>query len=237
MLTLLRRLGPSLGFWRGAEVAMLRSCALKAPILDVGCGDGIVMSLVGRRIELGLDPDRAALFQAARWGCYSDLRPVSLEAAGIAPGSFSTVVSNSVLEHVENIDEVLAASCSALRRDGVLVMTTPTEHFSRSLLLPWNQYAGWRNRGYNHRNLWSEQAWTRRLDAAGFTVEHVRYFLAPRWVRTWDALDVLQKFRFVRTGWQRIPLHWVRRLAGHASQIDVAAGPDGGGRLIVARKR
>ncbi len=236
-LSLLKRLGPSLGLWRGAEVAVLRACSLRAPILDLGCGDGIVTSLLGRRIDLGVDPHRPSLFQAARWGCYSDLRATAIETAGLPPATFSTILSNSVLEHIANIDEVLAAVSRALRPDGVLVMTCPSHRFSRSLLLPIPPYTTWRNRVYQHHNLWTTEEWTRRLDAAGLTVESVQYYLEPHWVRLWDSLEVLQAFRGVRRGWQRIPLPWIRRLAERASQIELAAGPNGGGCCIVARKR
>src|SRR5205823_12239223 len=67
---LLEQQGPSLGLWRAAEIAVLREVIYEHPILDLGCGDGLVMSQVMPRVEIGLDPDITALERAARRGLY-----------------------------------------------------------------------------------------------------------------------------------------------------------------------
>ncbi len=38
--------GPSLALWRAAEIAALREQTFEPPVLDLGCGDGIVSSMV-----------------------------------------------------------------------------------------------------------------------------------------------------------------------------------------------
>ena len=63
---LLEQQGPSLGLWRAAEVAALREQGYHRPVLDLGCGDGLVTSLVLRPVEVGVDPDGTALARAAR---------------------------------------------------------------------------------------------------------------------------------------------------------------------------
>src|SRR5437763_16243007 len=68
---LLELQGPSLGLWRAAEIAALREQAYEPPVLDLGCGDGLVTSMVLPRVEVGLDPDEKALEQAARRGIYA----------------------------------------------------------------------------------------------------------------------------------------------------------------------
>jgi predicted TPR repeat methyltransferase len=67
---LLEKLGPSLGFWRAAEIAALREQAYTPPVLDLGCGDGFITSQVLSQVEIGLDPDQAALERAAGLGIY-----------------------------------------------------------------------------------------------------------------------------------------------------------------------
>src|SRR5256886_13359904 len=67
---LLELQGPSLGLWRAAEVAALREQVYEPPVLDLGCGDGLVTSMVLPRVEVGLDPDEKALARAARRGIY-----------------------------------------------------------------------------------------------------------------------------------------------------------------------
>src|SRR5437660_9725241 len=97
---LFTRLGPSLGVWRAAEIAMLRTQTYEAPVLDLGCGDGIVTSLVLDRVDIGVDPSRAALARAATLNLYDCLMAEPIEAAAIPDASVGTVISNSVLEHV-----------------------------------------------------------------------------------------------------------------------------------------
>ena len=57
--------GPSLGLWRAAEVAALREVSYEHPVLDLGCGDGLVTSLVMPDVEIGLDPNKKVLERAA----------------------------------------------------------------------------------------------------------------------------------------------------------------------------
>src|SRR2546421_10479239 len=73
---LLERQGPSLGLWRAAEVAVLRQVRYERPVLDLGCGDGLVTSLVMSRVEVGLDPDESVLKRAAQRGIYERFEPV-----------------------------------------------------------------------------------------------------------------------------------------------------------------
>lgn len=239
--------GPTLGFWRAAEIAAFRRYAEQVgsfdrPILDLGCGDGLVTSFVLPRVDLGLDPDADALARAARLGLYTRVEPVSMEAACIPEGCLGTVISNSVLEHADHIDEALAAAARVLKPGGRLVFTVPTEAFSRWLAIPNAGYAARRNRGFNHRNLWPVEEWARRLERAGLQVECVWSYLSAGWVRTWDALELIQQVRigrgerlFARV-WKRMPSAWYDALARRAARIDLSATPPGGGRLVSARK-
>ena len=58
---LLEQQGPSLGLWRAAEIAVLREQTYERPILDLGCGDGLVTSMVLPRVEIGVDPNQKPL--------------------------------------------------------------------------------------------------------------------------------------------------------------------------------
>src|SRR3989440_12149132 len=89
--------GPSLGLWRAAEIAALREQVYESPVLDLGCGDGLVTSMVLPRVEVGLDPDEKALAQAARRSIDERFEAVAAEEACLAGESIGTVVSNSVL--------------------------------------------------------------------------------------------------------------------------------------------
>jgi SAM-dependent methyltransferase len=239
--TLLKLQGPSLALWRAAEIAALRKVVYEHPILDLGCGDGIVTSQVLSDVEIGLDPNERALSFASNHGIYKQLMPVPAEQAQLADESIATIVSNSVLEHLPNIDTVLAAASRLLRHGGRLVFTAPTEAFSNWLALPSHRYASWRNQQLQHLNLWSIEAWQVHLERCGLQIEEVRPYLHSNYVRLWDMLELLQQPRFGRYRlasllWQRIPSTSFVRLAQWASHLDLSASTPGGGRLIIARK-
>jgi SAM-dependent methyltransferase len=241
---LLHRFGPSLGLWRAAEVAALREqwAHLVPPILDLGCGDGLVSSLVLPSIEIGLDPDPRALGRAGKLGLYRQLECVRAENCALPEGSLATIVSNSVLEHLPAVDSVLDSCARLLRPGGRLIFTAPTESFAHWLALPHARYAAWRNRQLAHLNLWPVATWTEHLARAGFEIEKVRSYLRHSLVATWDLLELCQqprmgRFRLFGCCWRRLPPTVVRGPARAAARLDLSASPAGGGRLVVARKR
>lgn len=238
---LLEQQGPSLGLWRAAEVAVLREQVYEPPILDLGCGDGLVTSMVLPRVEIGLDPDQKALAKSAERGLYDQLVALPAEKSQLPDESVGTVLSNSVLEHLPELDAVLEAVARMLRPGGKLIFTAPTEAFSEWLAVPLAPYATWRNDQLFHLNLWSVEHWTYQLERFGLKVEVVRPYLQRELVSTWDALELLQQIwiaerRVVGVIWRSIPPSLMDALAEWAAQLDLSAPAPGGGRLIVARK-
>jgi SAM-dependent methyltransferase len=237
---LLPRLGPSLTLWRAAEIACLRRERFSPPVLDLGCGDGIVTSMVLDRVALGVDPDERQLTRAALTGVYTRLEAVSIEALHLPPGSIETVISNSVLEHIEDLDRVLEAVARLLRPGGRFIFTVPSGHFSAWLALPAPRYASWRNRTLQHVNLWSAAQWESRLQVVGLEVTAVHPYLKRRLTGLWDVLDLLEhvwigNHRAVSLLWQRLPPGVIDHLAAILSRIDLSASR-GGGNLIVGVK-
>ena len=238
---LLELQGPSLGLWRAAEIAALREQVYEPPVLDLGCGDGLVTSMVLPRVEVGLDPDEKALAQAARRGIYARFEAMPAEEARLADESIATVVSNSVLEHLPRIQAVLETIARVLRPGGRLIFTVPTDVFSRWLALPLGCYATWRNGQLCHINLWSTEGWISQLRQVGLEVEEIRPYLRHELVSAWDTLELLQQIwigrrRLVAIAWRHIAPTMFDRLAQWASRLDLSASPAGGGRLIVAHK-
>lgn len=238
---LLEMQGPSLALWRAAEVAALREQRYESPILDLGCGDGLVTSLVLPHVEIGLDPDPQPLQRADRCGFYDRLITEPIEEAAIPAGSVATVVSNSVLEHIPRIDAALAAVARALQPGGRLIFTVPTEAFSGWLAFPWPRYVRWRNQQLAHLNLWSATCWGERLHHAGLEIVLVRPYLRRPLVSLWDALELTQQVwlghhRLIGLLWRRIPNPLMDHFARWGVRLGLSAPAPGGGRLIVARK-
>ncbi|MBI3899848.1 MAG: class I SAM-dependent methyltransferase [Gammaproteobacteria bacterium] len=185
---LLERLGPSLTLWRAAEIAARRLQTYERPILDLGCGDGIVTSFVLPRVDIGVDPSAHAITCATALSMYDRLKQQRLEDATIPAASVGTILSNSVLEHLPNVGLTLTAAHRLLRPGGRLIFTAPTEAFSNWLALPLPAYRQWRNHHYEHRNLWPLDRWVFELTRAGFRITSVQPYLRRKLVTAWDAL-------------------------------------------------
>ena len=84
-------------------MAALRMYDYARPVLDVGCGDGLVTSLVMKRVDIGCDPFSEAIGRAAGSGLYERIERRPVEAAHLPDGSLCTVLCNSVLEHVSSL--------------------------------------------------------------------------------------------------------------------------------------
>ena len=239
---MLRELGPSLGFWRAAEIAALREVHFVAPVLDLGCGDGFVTSFVLPSVAIGVDPDAKMTKMAWMRGLYARVEAAKIQNARIIESSMATVMSNSVLEHISDIDIVLSEVARILRPGGRLVFTVPSEYFSGSLALPFSVYGRRRNRRFTHINLWTVRDWEKHLRCAGMDLEFTRLYLHPSLVRIWDSLELMQQVhvynrRLFGMVWKRLPASFFSTLAGCLSKIDFAADAPAGGRLMVAVKR
>lgn len=243
---LLERLGPSLALWRAAEVAALREQAITSPVLDLGCGDGLVAALAlrGESIAYGVDPNPRQIARAMHECAYERLLPQRMETIAprvLPPGSVGTVLSNSVLEHLRQPEETLRAVARALGPGGRFTFTTPSEAFSEWLALPSARYATWRNDQLAHRALWGPDRWAEALADAGLTLEVTRPYLRHHLVALWDALELAQMVwvggrRLVSLAWRRLSPGALDTLAHRLAQTDLGAYGVGGGRLYVARK-
>lgn len=120
-------------------------------VLDVGCGTGNLLRAAGKRhpgVELfGLDPDLKMLARAERKVRRARLDRGFAQELAFPDGSFDVVFSSLMLHHLDvpSKDEMLAEVRRVLRPDGVLVLADATH-----------------------------EAASKRIDAAGFTVEPTR---------------------------------------------------------------
>ena len=121
---------------RSIEARFLDDIDLPKPVLDLGCGDGHFSSIVFEQpIAVGIDPWRGPIREAAKRGIYE--LPVLGEGARLpfADGFFSSVVSNSVLEHIPSISNVLVDTARVLKTGGKFVFCVPNDRFLMSLSL------------------------------------------------------------------------------------------------------
>ena len=91
-------------------------------LLDLGCGGGLMAPHASSYRHVGVDLSATALTVAAG----HDVLAVRGDAARlpIAEGTASVVVAGEVLEHVRDLDAVVAEVCRVLRPGGTVVIDT-----------------------------------------------------------------------------------------------------------------
>ena len=200
---------PATALWRAVEVGhLVREDVLphSGTGLDLGCGDGRVTRLVrdalGARWTLtGLDPDELELELATSAG----ISDVLLRADGgdveAADESFDFVFSNSVLEHVDELEPLLAEVGRVLRRGGRFVFTVPSARFHENLGGPGalgRLATGASDPGAYHRAVdtrlahvryLSGEEWRARLASVGLDVVHESTYLGPEETQRWAAVS------------------------------------------------
>jgi 2-polyprenyl-6-hydroxyphenyl methylase / 3-demethylubiquinone-9 3-methyltransferase len=103
----------------------------RTPLLDVGCGGGLISEEFARMgfgvsgIDASAGSIDTARAHAYEQGYAIDYTVGSAESLPYADGSFGVVSCCDVIEHVSDVDRVLAEVSRVLRSDGVFVYDTP----------------------------------------------------------------------------------------------------------------
>jgi SAM-dependent methyltransferase len=196
------------GLLRAVEARFyLALLPLQEPVLDVGCGDGHFASIAfPQSLTSGVDPAASVLREARQRGAYRTLARALGEALPYADGTFSTVISNSVLEHIPEVDPVLseiarvlrAPQPGAARSGGRFIFCVPGDRFTELLLFPRlfralrlerlaQAYERYFNRISRHHHCDPPEVWQERLAATDMRlVDQFAYFSA----RATGALDL-----------------------------------------------
>lgn len=172
----------SLAAERTQEVQVFRRIVLNKPVLDIGCGDGIfAKNAFDSQIGWGLDLNKRELKVAQKSGSYERLELANAADIPFKDGEFRTIISNSVMEHMDNLDLVLDEINRVLSSDGFLHITIPTEKFEKysnvfSLLKLLNlnsfseKYAKFYNKFWRHKNVKTKSNWENFFNQHNFKV-------------------------------------------------------------------
>ncbi len=116
-----------------------------ASVLDVGCGDGHLLGLLGDAVPVRVGVDLAAPAIRFARAFHPDVRFEVIDAAALAE-QFELVISIEVLEHVpdEHVGAFLRALAARVRPGGTVLLSVPTvvmpvsakhyRHYDRALL-------------------------------------------------------------------------------------------------------
>jgi SAM-dependent methyltransferase len=179
---------PSQAFWRAFEVDVLSSCRFERPILELGCSNGAFTKTVCGKVEAGIDINPRAVEIARTSGVYQRVRVQDARELENKP-EYRTIFANSVLEHIPDLENVLAGCCRVLLPGGRLITTVPLADINSNLVFSSQAWVRYRRDRLSHVNLWTMEQWNETLNRAGFTVERTRRYLSPAQIRLWDTMD------------------------------------------------
>ena len=258
---------PPVALWRAVELRVAAEERYERPLLDLGCGDGLIgQVLFGTecRVDVGLDPWVDQLQQAAQSGVYRHVDLADGHRLPYASGAFATVFSNSVLEHIPEVEPVVREVGRVLRPGGHFVFTVPSDAFDflldgyiRAMEAGNVEQAKWYAAGVDvwleHHHYHTPGEWRDILSAAGMTLVKARYYIPEEVERLWDRMNdrygvdrprsawgLLVSSRLRPLGYQVLLRRAVVRSLGRRwrpyYELDVPPGEKGGGLLVVARR-
>jgi SAM-dependent methyltransferase len=176
---------------RAVEARMMGAVELPPPTLDIGAGDGHFAEVTyGRPLDVGIDPDFPSLKEASTRGSYRCLIQADGAHLPYPAATFSSGVSNSVLEHIPHLDAVLADVGRVLKSGAPFALTVPNPGYHDQLSFPrflrsirlrqaGEAYRAWFMRMSRTWNLLDEEGWGAKFDAAGFDIVESRRYFSP----------------------------------------------------------
>lgn len=188
---------PATNYWRAFELAQVIAHGLPhGRGLDVGCGDGLIMELIcqltGAKRITGIDIDPYETSLAAQRGVYEEVYTGSAAEVPEQDSSFDYAFSNSVLEHIPPIQEVLNEIARVLKPQGLFIFTVPNENFHANLAGPhriWKdrtRYSALVDERCAHLRYWSINEWRQALNKAGMDIVHSNGYLNRTNLQRWE---------------------------------------------------
>ncbi|HID54325.1 MAG TPA: SAM-dependent methyltransferase, partial [Anaerolineae bacterium] len=172
---------------RAVEARFYYSIDLPRPILDVGCGDGHFSQMIFQEpVDVGIDPWWNPLQKSRHSGMYRVLAQAMGDKMPLPSHTFGSAFSNSVLEHIPDIQPVLEDVSRVLQPGAPFVMTMPSQYFTEwlggaaaferlGLSGMADQYRRFFNGISRHAHTEPPEVWAEWLANAGFAVERWQY--------------------------------------------------------------
>ncbi|KUK46604.1 MAG: hypothetical protein XD73_0515 [Anaerolinea thermophila] len=187
----LRQLPYFRGFLRAVEGRFYEEIELIEPILDVGCGDGVFAAITFEKpLKIGFDPSLQMLGEAASNGAYGHVLCAGGGAIPFEDASYATVISNSVLEHIPMLDEVIEEVYRVLKPGGQFIFCVPNDNLLKNLSVSnffdsiklhglANAYRSFFNTISRHHHADPFEVWEPRLRKHHFHIVHWWNYFSP----------------------------------------------------------
>ena len=180
---------------RAIECRYVSEVILDPPVLDLGCGDGMFGSILfdnrAGAIEFGIDLAADDILQARKRKVYRLLQVADIQCLPFADNSIGSIFSNSVFEHLEDIDSALSEAARVLKPGGKLVLTSPNDRLVDKFLsarilhsvgLSGAARAAGKlgNRALGNQTCLSNEQWREKSALAGFSSVDCQYMIPPK---------------------------------------------------------
>ncbi|MBN2044854.1 MAG: NUDIX domain-containing protein [Anaerolineales bacterium] len=181
---------------RSVEASYYQDLDFPEPVLDLGSGDGhFADAAFDFTINVGLDPWWGPLAASKKYPhAYGGRVQADGAEMPFPDGYFASALSNSVLEHIPHLDEVLAETARVLKTGAPFVFCCPNPgHFSElsisgglqklglKKLADW--YQEWFRRISRTEHADRPEVWETRLEKSGFTLDRWWHYFPPESMR------------------------------------------------------
>ncbi len=205
---------------RALEHRLFAGQEIVRPVLDIGCGDGhYAAAAFPGGLDAGIDITREIVAEAAEHGPYRSLAVADGTRLPYADGSFRTVVSNCVIEHIPNIEGLVAEVSRVLAPQGRFIFSVPGERFTESLFTvrtlnrlglkaAAQRYGKWWNGNAFHCTLESPQQWQARLERHGLALVDYEYYMSLEATRVFE---LSHYYAIPSMAWHKVTGNWSLR--------------------------
>jgi len=181
---------------RAVEARQYSGFNLQHPILDLGCGDGNFVTIaMDEKVDVGIDPWTGPIRLAQKSGGYNSVIQGSGYTLPFPENYFSSAISNSVLEHIPDLDTTLKEMARVMKPGGRFVFCVPNNNFLPNLsvavffdriglkpLARW--YRSFFNTISRHIHCDDPDTWGKRLNNCGFEIERSWHYFSPNSLHT-----------------------------------------------------
>ncbi|GGJ58035.1 methyltransferase type 12 [Sphingopyxis bauzanensis] len=192
---------PATAFLRSIEIQRFADAIAPDGLgLDLGCGDGILTDILFREAGVvprlvGVDIDPLETTAAAQYDFYERIHTVPAQAIPEPDASFDYVISNSVLEHIPDLEGVIAEVGRLLKPGGQFWFTVPGPGFRANLsgsIVPGashEAYLAELDKRLAHFHYLSETDWHDICERNGLAVDSIEGYLDRGETRRWETLS------------------------------------------------
>ena len=143
-------------------------------MIDIGCGDGLYAKILfAEKLDTGIDPDPHELERARALGAYHELIQCHGASVPKSDGTYRTIFSNSVLEHIPDLAPVRKEAHRLPASGRRFFFTVPSPNFERftainlmlealGLMALSRRFRAFFNRFWMHYHAYPLEAWVAR---------------------------------------------------------------------------